>query len=687
MRPPFSYLPALPCAAGLVLGIICENIGFAWVAAGIATTAFIILYRLRAHYIAFFALTTVLGILLAFASTPSKLPPSLIDKECIFSAKVLNVVEKSASTQCIMEIDSCNGKPIPHLKTITYLLDYSPTLQAGCRIKIRSALLPIENKKSIIPHEVDYEQMLRFQGIVCKATLKKSDGQGILYYGESIKVTHPPHGLSLIINNVRKSIFNAIVDAPISQESASFLLAVILGDDLYLSPEMLEGFRATGISHLLALSGLHVGVIASLISLLLFPFRLSQRLRVFQTFLTLMLVWAYTIIVGMGASVLRSAIMISVFACSALLQRSSNPYNSIFVAVVIILTLNPYSLFTPGFQMSFMAVFSILLFTRAIPSELKKRIVLSTIIQVLLVPIAAMLGTGLIGAYYFHTIPWLFLFANVIAGILFPWILSGGFILIGLNLCSIRIDMIGKLVDVLIDLLDESTSWFASFGAKSDNLFFDGWVLLPTVVGTIFLAFLLRKLFKSEVMPYPLPSLSFLLTGCFSSFLIAILIILGLKESVPFSEMYIPTGSPSTLMIKVDKNIWVIPLDNGIDTVKLKYDYQKRFINYFRSRSCKNLRFVTDSISNEFLSYKNNTLIYRGNSFAILNNPSSLKYNKVNYAIISKGFKGSAATIIDYINPDTVLFTKSFNGNSRRKLERELSPLPCKTLGKNTFAF
>lgn len=67
--------------------------------------------------------------------------------------------------------------------------------------------------------------------------------------------------------------------------------------------------------------------------------------------------------------------------------------------------------------------------------------------------------------------------------------------------------------------------------------------------------------------------------------------------------------------------------------------------------------------------------------------PSSLKYNKVDYAIIGKGFKGSAATIIDYINPDTVLFTKSFNGNSRRKLERELSPLPCKTLGKNTFAF
>ncbi len=142
-------------------------------------------------------------------------------------------------------------------------------------------------------------------------------------------------------------------------DEAAFLKALFLGERSDLEEEFKDLFIKTGTMHILAVSGFNIGFLCAALFLLLAPFPVSKN---FKLCLALVAVWAYCLLVGWQAPVVRASLMASVFLTGRLLGRRTDALNSLGLAACVILILNPQQLFDVGFQLSFLAVFGLVKF-------------------------------------------------------------------------------------------------------------------------------------------------------------------------------------------------------------------------------------------------------------------------------------------------------------------------------------
>lgn len=203
-----------------------------------------------------------------------------------------------------------------------------------------------------------------------------------------------------------------LVRARVGEDEAySLLAAMALGDKQAVSREQKEQFSTAGTSHLLALSGLHLGIIYMLLARLL-P---RRRLKGLSQLLLLAAVWAFVLLAGMPLSVVRSATMISLYALALLLNRGRAPLNTLVLTAGLMLLARPYSLFDVGFQLSFSSVAAILLFVPLFPQSVPRLPHSSFLVTMTTVSIAAQIGTAPLVAYHFGRFsPW-FLLANYVS--------------------------------------------------------------------------------------------------------------------------------------------------------------------------------------------------------------------------------------------------------------------------------
>jgi competence protein ComEC len=195
-----------------------------------------------------------------------------------------------------------------------------------------------------------------------------------------------------------------------------------LGDKSALSRELRDTYSVTGASHVLALSGLHLGILYMLLSFLL---QSRYRQRVWSQAVLVLSIWAFALLVGLPVSVVRSATMISLFAIFSVGHRPHLSVNLLCLAALVILLQNPYALFDVGFQLSFVSVASILLllplFTpdplpqaeRAPAPSLFRRFTTS-VVGLLAVSLVAQVGVAPLIAYYFGRFSTYFLLTNLI---------------------------------------------------------------------------------------------------------------------------------------------------------------------------------------------------------------------------------------------------------------------------------
>ena len=141
-------------------------------------------------------------------------------------------------------------------------------------------------------------------------------------------------------------------------DAYAVVAAMALGDKSALTQDLRDVYSVTGASHVLALIGLHLGIIYTLLSLFVF----RRRWQVLSQVIVILSVWAFVFLVGMSTSVMRSAVMLSVYALLSLGHRDRMSVNTLAFTAIVMLMISPMSLFDVGFQMSYMAVFSILLF-------------------------------------------------------------------------------------------------------------------------------------------------------------------------------------------------------------------------------------------------------------------------------------------------------------------------------------
>ena len=221
----------------------------------------------------------------------------------------------------------------------------------------------------------------------------------------------------------------------------------------------------TGASHILALSGLHLGIIYALLSLLV----VGRRWQMITQVAIILSIWAFVFLTGMSTSVVRSAIMLTVYALLAIGHRQKMSVNTLAFTAIVMLLVSPQALFDVGFQMSFMAVFSILLFTplfyRPFSAEyLMTHRIIRWLWGMVAVSIAAQIGVAPLIAYYFGHFSCFFLLTNFI-------VIPAATLILYLSLTTLLIPSIGIALASIVGLLNTTLIYISTIpGATIDGL-------------------------------------------------------------------------------------------------------------------------------------------------------------------------------------------------------------------------
>lgn len=198
----------------------------------------------------------------------------------------------------------------------------------------------------------------------------------------------------------------------IGEQDFAVIAAMAMGDKSALNQETKEAYSISGTSHILAVSGLHIGIIFQLIILLLGGKRRSKLTIILST----TIVWAYVIFIGFPASAVRAATMLSIYSMVLLSLRPDPTLNTLALAYIIMVLVNPFNIFDIGFQMSFLAVGSILLFYPLFFSLLSSHSnIIRAIWGLFCVSLAAQIGTLPLIVFYFGRISCYSLITSFIA--------------------------------------------------------------------------------------------------------------------------------------------------------------------------------------------------------------------------------------------------------------------------------
>jgi competence protein ComEC len=258
------------------------------------------------------------------------------------------------------------------------------------------------------------------------------------------------------------------LDTYLKDSTAKGLIqAMLLGDEVNLDEELKQSYAATGIIHIIAISGGNVLIFFSVISILLWWLKDRRHLWV-KYALAMPLVWFYVIMAGAPPSAVRAAIMFSLLAFSVMLQQNNSNLNTLFAAAFVLLCGEPMWLFSVGFQLSFTAVLSLILFYKpvynlALPTNKIARGLWSAVTA----SIAAEILTAPLAIYYFHTFPLLFLVANVAAYVFMGIVLVMGMLIIAASFVPVVATLTGIVVVWLVTIFDHIVNWLQGFNPES----------------------------------------------------------------------------------------------------------------------------------------------------------------------------------------------------------------------------
>ena len=256
------------------------------------------------------------------------------------------------------------------------------------------------------PYQFNYKNYLEQQNIYMQITTVNN----AIYVIQSKRFS-----LIGFASELRDHINYKLKSAGINGNELAVIKALLLGQRQDIDQELYRSYARAGVVHILAVSGLHVGIILLILNKLLHPIIYLKYGRILKVLLILLLLWGFAIIASLSPSVTRAVTMFSLLAIAMHLKRSTNSYNTLAISALILLIIDPRNLFRVGFQMSYFAVLSILFF-QPILSQLwrSKFKIINYFWDIFTVTLAAQIGVLPISLYYFHQFPGLFFIANLL---------------------------------------------------------------------------------------------------------------------------------------------------------------------------------------------------------------------------------------------------------------------------------
>lgn len=365
-------------------------------------------------------------------TTPLVLPPG----EQVYQGRITTIAPTVKKIKLFLQLSGgtdTTGQAVPRRGRLLVYLPQTPAayeLRTGDLITLRgearSVLAPLN------PKAFDYRRYLALQRVYHQAFVKEGHWQktghqaGLRTWAEASR----QHLLQLLRRhlptpNELATATQLSADAPMMNGAQQFAAqstfavgaALSLGDKTALSTDIRNAYTGTGAMHILAVSGLHIGIVQLIVTWLLRRLPIRWRYwKLVRTLLIVLAIWAFALLTGGAPSVLRAATMFSFLAVGLAFRQQANIYNTLAASAFVLLCANPLLLFSVGFQLSYLAVLGIVYFQPLIyrswyiPNPLGNYLWKLTAVS-----IAAQITTLPISLYYFHQFPVYFMLSGIAA--------------------------------------------------------------------------------------------------------------------------------------------------------------------------------------------------------------------------------------------------------------------------------
>ncbi|RPD96581.1 ComEC family competence protein [Aureibaculum marinum] len=350
------------------------------------------------------------------------------------------------------------------------------------------------------PYQFNYKNYLAKQQVHHQITI---------YNNSYFQLKNNNTTLKGIAHFFRQKINTSLQKQGFKGNELAIINALLLGQRQEISKEIIENYQNAGAIHILAVSGLHVGIILWILYLLFKPLDRLKNGKFIKLLFIVLLLWSFAFIAGLSASVIRAVTMFTAVAVALVTNSKKNTYNILIISVFILLLFNPYYLFEVGFQLSYLAVFFIVWVQPKLYNLWKpKFLIIDYPWKLLTVSIAAQLGVLPLSLYYFHQFPGLFFIANLLIIPFLGFILGFGIVVIILALFDILPNVIAYTYEKVIFLLNSTVGWI---GKQESFLFQNISFTISSAILSYFFIILFFKWFETKnksLIPYVLMAIA-----------------------------------------------------------------------------------------------------------------------------------------------------------------------------------
>lgn len=524
------------------------------------------------------------------------------------------------------------------------------------------------------PDEFDYPRYLVRKGI---------SGTGFVASGQWQAVSRTyPYTIQEYAFDCRDALLTLYRKLGFQDEEFAVLSALTIGYKEELSEDIRESFSISGASHVLALSGLHVGLI---LAVLLFVFRRlfgDSRLAILlRSIIIVVALWVFAFITGLSPSVVRVVTMFSLITLASISSRKVLTLQSLATAAFFMLLYNPLWLFDVGFQLSYIAVLGIVLLQPRISGLLTVHFrPLRWMWELITVSVSAQIATAPLVIFYFSRFSTHFLLTNLLVIPLVTIIIYGAMVMLALTPFFGLQQLLASALKVLIGWLNGSVRWVEQLPyASVDNIWLYRWNVVA-----IYLFFLLLLYF---IWKRKIKAILFSI-GCVS---ILFAVNWGYRKHNPSETniaFYNIRNTPAIHCIHSNRASWLVSIDSSFNYKRIG----KTMSAYWNRRRLESPQPVTADYSDAHLTFKDNMLSFNGIRIGIVNdNRWYNKYTdapfKVDYLYVCNGYTRPLEALTSLFTAQCIVLDSSLPVWRQDTFVNECIRLkiPCIALWKQAF--
>jgi competence protein ComEC len=548
-------------------------------------------------------------------------------------------VEKSKSFMCkadVLQFFDASWKPAYGHAILYFQKDKNTSrLLYGDRLMVEAEFVPPERQGN--PDGFDYAAYLKRQGIRATAYISSQSWQ---FSGRN-----EAFSIRRSADKCRNYLLNIYRKFNIQGDEFAVLAALTLGYTDDLNPDLRSSYSASGVMHILSVSGMHVGVIYMVLAFLLGFLNKTQRQKVFKMLFIMMFLWAYAFVTGLSAAVIRATLMFTFVAFATCFQRKSQIYNTIFMSIMVMLLYNPNFLYDVGFQLSYSAVLSIIFFLPIVNKLYHPENKFTKYTwDMVAVSIAAQLGTTPFTLYYFQQFPNYFLVTNFIAIPLSSLIIYLAMALLMVSFIPYLSVAVGFILKESLWLLNFFIVWIQNLPYSVTHISID---IRQTFVIFLCIFCLSEYYFSRKFIP--------LFIGLFSLLLACLFSLETSYHTLTTSRMIVFGDPKSTHVNFINRNQNYVFTTDSTEMMKIAKTFWQH------QKLSKPIFIMENNWSSKgFVYYEGSRLLILTND--MLKGKTTSTPLELDYLIIGNRLKPKINQLLECVHPRKIIVDKSISG-------------------------